>query len=140
MSSILIPRPLMERLGGWDVARVGGDTEILRRIQALSGVPDLSPQACQGIPLAFALHSETSLTRQSATHARTMLYGARREYAEAGDHWRRTRPNLGTDPAGLRMDPRPDRRARAPFPRRSPCSAGATRRGCSTSSSSPISR
>jgi len=112
MSSILIPRPLMERLGGWDVARVGGDTDLLRRIQMLAGDPDLSPQACRGAPLAFALHAETSLTRQSATHARTMLYGPRREYAEAGDHWRRTRP----DPAALRMDPTAGPETPRPFP------------------------
>ena len=112
MSSILIPRPMMERLGGWDVARVGGDTEILRRVQHLSEDPDLSPQACKGVPLAFALHAETSLTRQSATHVRTMLYGARREYAEASDHWRRTRK----DPAELRLDPEATPASPRPFP------------------------
>jgi glycosyltransferase involved in cell wall biosynthesis len=112
MSSILIPRALMERLGGWDVARVGGDTDLLRRIQAIAGDPDLSPQALKGVPLAFALHAETSLTRQSATHVRTMLYGPRREYAEAGDYWRATRKG----PAALRMDPAAGPGSPRPFP------------------------
>lgn len=117
MSSILIPRELMERLGGWDVARVGGDTEILRRIQAIAGGPDLSPQAEKGVPLAFALHAETSLTRQSATHVRTMLYGARREYAEASDFWRRGRaPLLAGDPRALRLDPEAGPESPRPFP------------------------
>ncbi|TPE48397.1 glycosyltransferase [Amaricoccus solimangrovi] len=116
MSSILIPRPLMEQLGGWDVVRVGGDTEILRRIQTIAGDPGLSPQAMKGVPLAFALHAGTSLTRQSATHVRTMLYGARREYAEASDHWRRARWGAGADPAALRMDPAAGPETPRPFP------------------------
>ena len=117
MSSILIPRELMERLGGWDAVRVGGDTEILRRIQAIAGDPSLSPQAEKGTPLAFALHAETSLTRQSATHVRTTLYGPRRDYAEASDFWREhAARRLAEDPKALRLDPEAGPDTPRPFP------------------------
>ncbi|PJN94744.1 hypothetical protein CNY89_12655, partial [Amaricoccus sp. HAR-UPW-R2A-40] len=78
MSSIFLRRAAMEALGGWDPVRVGGDTDLLRRAEAIFGKEAIQ-RALPGTPLAFALHAERSLTRASATHVRTMLHGVRRE-------------------------------------------------------------
>lgn len=87
MSSIFLRRAAMEALGGWDPVRVGGDTDLLRRAEAIFGKEAIQ-RVLPGVPLAFALHTERSLTRASATHVRTMLHGVRREYDEAGAFWR----------------------------------------------------
>ena len=87
MSSIFLRRAAMEALGGWDPVRVGGDTDLLRRAEAIFGKEAIQ-RVLPGTPLAFALHAERSLTRASATHVRTMLHGVRREYDEAGAFWR----------------------------------------------------
>lgn len=87
MSSIFLRRAAMEALGGWDPVRVGGDTDLLRRAEAIFGKEAIQ-RVRPGVPLAFALHTERSLTRASATHVRTMLHGVRREYDEAGAFWR----------------------------------------------------
>lgn len=89
MSSIFLRRAAMEALGGWDPVRVGGDTDLLRRAEAIFG-KEAVQRVRPGVPLAFALHAERSLTRASATHVRTMLHGVRREYDEAGAFWRQT--------------------------------------------------
>jgi glycosyltransferase involved in cell wall biosynthesis len=110
MSSILLRRAAMDALGGWDAVRVGADTDLLRRAERLFGTAAVG-RAAPGVPLSFGLHEAGSLTRQSATHVRTMLHGPRREYDEAGEHWRR---NVATQ-ADLRFPPdRPE--AARPFP------------------------
>jgi hypothetical protein len=87
MSSIFLRRNAMESLGGWDSVRVGGDTDLLRRAEMIFGKEAIG-RVRPGLPLAFALHEERSLTRASTTHVRTMLHGVRREYDNAGAFWR----------------------------------------------------
>lgn len=111
MSSIMLRRESFEALGGWDVVRGVGDTELLRRVEQLWS-PAAVAAVLDGAPLAFSLHREGSETLRQATHIRTMLYGARREYNEAGAYWRehvRTREELHfpLDDAGHRPFPAP---------------------------------
>ena len=107
VSSILMPRATIERLGGWVEARAGADTDLMRRLDALCGARSLKAIPFVG-PLAISLHEERSLTRQSATHVRTVYHGVRKEFHDAAAHWRRTasRKELRIDPA----------RAPRPFP------------------------
>lgn len=87
MSSIFLRRSAMEALGGWDPVRVGGDTDLLRRVETIFGKEAIR-RVLPSVPLAFALQTEGSLTRASATHVRTIHHGVRREYQEAGAFWR----------------------------------------------------
>ncbi|MBA3325411.1 MAG: glycosyltransferase, partial [Rhodobacteraceae bacterium] len=113
MSSIMLRRAAFDALGGWDDVRVGADTDLLRRAERRFGTTAIG-RAAPNAPLAFALLDEGSLTRASATHVRTTLYGSRREYEEAGAYWRakaapedlRFPPDRASDPA----------RAARPFP------------------------
>jgi glycosyltransferase involved in cell wall biosynthesis len=107
VSSLMFPREVMTTLGGWVEVRVGADTELMRRTEAIFGDKVLEPIAFKG-PLAFSLHEERSLTRQSATHMRTIYHGVRKELQDAAQHWYQT-----AAPEALTLDPVRDPR---PFP------------------------
>lgn len=111
VSSLMFPRAVMDELGGWVEARVGSDSELMRRCEALRGARALAPIAFDG-PLAFSLHEERSLTRQSTTHVKTVYYGVRKELHDASAHWRRAVPR-----SALTLDP-----ARDPLPFPAPAS------------------
>jgi glycosyltransferase involved in cell wall biosynthesis len=85
-SSLMFRREVVNALGRWDLARTSADTEFVLRLRAVYG-PDSVVPLHQGVPLAFALDQETSLTRTPVTHAKTLFYGARREYREAAEEW-----------------------------------------------------
>ena len=108
MSSMMLRREAFDALGGWDMVRVGGDTDILRRAEQRFGAEAIA-RVLPGVPLAFALHEARSMTRAGGSHVRTMLYGVRREYLEAGAFWRE---QAGSD---LRLDPAAPRRFPAPL-------------------------
>lgn len=100
MSSIMLRREAFAALGGWDDVRVGADTDLLRRLERRFGLSAIG-RVMPGVPLALSLHEAGSLTRQGATHVRTMLHGPRREYDEAGRYWREKIAR----PADLRFPP-----------------------------------
>lgn len=108
ISSLMFRRAAMERLGGWVEVRVGADTELLRRAEALFDRASIGSVA-RRIPLAFGLHAERSLTRASATHVKTFHYGIRKELNDASLHWHAT----AASPEALRIDPARNPR---PFP------------------------
>jgi len=85
-SSLLLRRERLLAMGGWDDVRIASDSELIRRLEHLSG-GKRTPRVHQGIPLSFALVAETSLTQQGLTHARTLRHGVRRTYFEASKHW-----------------------------------------------------
>ncbi|WP_347331352.1 glycosyltransferase [Marinimicrobium locisalis] len=85
-SSLMFRREAIERLGGWDLARTSADSEYVLRLQRVFG-EEAVVRLHRGVPLAFALDQETSLTRTPVTHAKTLFYGARREYREAASAW-----------------------------------------------------
>ncbi len=88
-SSLLVSRKLLLTLGGWDEVRISADVELIKRLEASLGISAL-PRAHVGIPLAFALEQDTSLTRQGPTHVFTLTHGIRRDYHESARYWRET--------------------------------------------------
>jgi glycosyltransferase involved in cell wall biosynthesis len=124
-SSLVFRRAVRDRLGGWDRVTVAGDTEFIWRIQASFGNEAVA-RLHETVPLAFALHQETSLTRRGPTHARTIFYGIRREYREMAEWWHRNSPDAGNFrvssesrirpfPAPCRIDPDAEKKIRADF-------------------------
>lgn len=106
-SSLMFRREVVDALGGWDLVRTSADTEYVARLGAYYGEGTVA-RLHRGVPLAFALDQETSLTRTPVTHAKTLFYGARREYREAAEAWHKV-----ATPEQLRLPPG---EARRPFP------------------------
>ncbi|MFD2658197.1 glycosyltransferase family 2 protein [Gracilibacillus thailandensis] len=85
-SSLLFDRKVISVIGGWDSVRVAGDTEFLWRLQKAFGEDSLALVE-PNVPLSLALFSESSLTGTSQTHVKTIRFGLRRIYREAGEWW-----------------------------------------------------
>ena len=106
-SSFLFRRVVFDELGYWDSVLVGGDTEYIWRVESRFGfhsVKKIHPD----IPLAFALDDENSLTRNKATHIKTMYQGMRHIYRQASQWWHSKEPsNLFVDIDGVRKFPAP---------------------------------
>lgn len=106
-SSFLFRRAVFDELGYWDSVLVGGDTEYIWRVESHFGfhsVKKIHPD----IPLAFALDDENSLTRNKATHIKTMYQGMRHIYRQACQWWHSKEPsNLFVDINGDRKFPAP---------------------------------
>ncbi|WP_027331183.1 glycosyltransferase [Marinimicrobium agarilyticum] len=85
-SSLMFRREVVDELGGWGLARTSADSEYVMRICCRYG-DEAVERLYKGVPLAFALDQETSLTRTPVTHAKTLFYGARREFREAAQAW-----------------------------------------------------
>ncbi|MGS2744288.1 glycosyltransferase [Halomonas sp. LS-001] len=92
-SSFMFRREVLETLGGWDVVRVGGDTEYIWRMQAFYGNSSLA-KIYPDTPLALALDEDASLTRTKATHVRTVYFGLRHIYREICRWWHVTQSEL----------------------------------------------
>ncbi|MCL5050684.1 MAG: glycosyltransferase family 2 protein [Firmicutes bacterium] len=92
-SSFLCRKEVFERLKGWDEVRVSGDTEFIWRMQAAFGTDSLIA-ARKGVPLAFALDDDSSLTRHKFTHVRTVNFGLRYLYRESCMYWHSQASNL----------------------------------------------
>lgn len=107
-SSLMVRREVFERLGGWIRARTSADSEYLMRIRKAYGEEAIA-RLYRGVPLAFALDQETSLTRTPVTHARTLFYGPRREFRETAAIWHEQEAEGGS----LYIDPAS---AEPPFP------------------------
>ncbi len=86
-SSLMIRRPVLERLGGWDRVRISADAELADRLRHAFGkgaVPLLHPR----IPMTLARQKRQSLTAASRTGLQTYYHGVRHEYRMAAAHWR----------------------------------------------------
>ncbi|MBA3988645.1 MAG: hypothetical protein C0463_05910 [Idiomarina sp.] len=97
-SSTLFRKRVVDELGGWDNVNVAGDSEYIWRVEQAYGagsIVSVLPDA----PLSFALELDDSLTRNSATHVRTIHYGLRRLYREAARWWHNSMVNQGKIPA-----------------------------------------
>jgi hypothetical protein len=84
-SSFLVRRAVLDRLGAWDVVRVGADTELIWRIERALGERAVK-RIERDVPLAFALDDDSSLTRTKATHVRTVYFGLRQVYRAVARH------------------------------------------------------
>lgn len=103
ISSLMIRRAAVEKLGFWDRARAGADSEYWDRLRAVFG-PETILAVDPGLPLAFGRQAGASLSRASATAVETLLAGPRRDYLLAARAWHRA-PDL----------PLPERPAHRPF-------------------------
>jgi len=111
LSSLMIRRAVIDRLGLWDRVRAGADTEYVARLRHVFG-PRAVTVACPGLPLAFGRVTAGALTRGD-----TGLLGpgaaARSAYLAAARDWhaRSEYPRLPADPhpfavpEALRIDP-----------------------------------
>ncbi|WP_201830593.1 glycosyltransferase family 2 protein [Microvirga zambiensis] len=107
-SSLLVRRQTLADLGGWDVTRLGADSELYERIRARHNlVPN---KLFPATPLTLILFSGSSLTQTKAAGIATVNYGARRQYKEAYRFWHAT--EMAKPEPDLRMTP--DRRFPAP--------------------------
>ena len=106
-SSFLFRRVVFDELGYWDSVLVAGDTEYIWRVESHFGFHSVK-KIHSDIPLAFALDDENSLTRNKATHIKTMYQGMRHIYRQACQWWHSKEPsNLFVDIAGDRKFPAP---------------------------------
>lgn len=85
-SSFLFRRKVIDDLGFWDSVIAGGDTEFIWRVQSHYGKWSFK-KIHKEVPLAFALDDEGSLTRNKATHIKTMHNGLRHIYRSACSWW-----------------------------------------------------
>jgi glycosyltransferase involved in cell wall biosynthesis len=107
-SSLLIKRQALVDLGGWDVTRLGADSELYERIRARHNLT--ANKLFPATPLTLILFSGSSLTQTKAAGIATVNYGARRQYKEAYRFWHAT--EMAKSQPDLRMNP--DRRFPAP--------------------------
>jgi len=87
-SSLLVRREILTALGGWDVTRLGADSELYERIKAKHNLT--TNKLFPATPLTLILFSGTSLTQTKAAGIATVNYGARRQYKEAYRFWHAT--------------------------------------------------
>ena len=87
-SSFLFRRQVLDELGPWDNVIAGGDTEFIWRVQAHYGKWAFK-RIHKEVPMAFALDDDGSLTRNKATHIKTMHNGLRHVYRSACSWWHR---------------------------------------------------
>jgi glycosyltransferase involved in cell wall biosynthesis len=86
VSSLMIRRAVLQRLGFWDRVRAGGDTEYYYRVLAAYG-PGAITEVHPGLPLSFGRTGAATLTHAPETHLRTRYFGARRDYEDASLRW-----------------------------------------------------
>ncbi|WP_270792897.1 glycosyltransferase [Aeromonas sp. QDB21] len=86
VSSLMIRREVVERLGYWDRVSVNADTEYYYRILAAYG-PESIVEVLPGVPLALGRRHAESLTMQPQTHWQTQFGGVRKEYMDAAHEW-----------------------------------------------------
>jgi len=107
-SSLLARRQILTDLGGWDVTRLGADSEFYERIKARHNLA--TNKLFPATPLTLILFSGSSLTQTKAAGIATVNYGARRQYKEAYRFWHAT--EMAKPEPDLRMTP--ERRFPAP--------------------------
>lgn len=91
-SSFLFRKEVMLDIGYWDSVIAGGDTEFIWRVQARYGKSAFI-RIHSEVPLAIALDDEGSLTRNKATHIKTIHNGMRHVYREGHLWWHKKNKN-----------------------------------------------
>jgi hypothetical protein len=94
-SSLLAPRDLLRRAGGWDPVRFGADSELIRRLGRLFGEASIATTLSE-CPLSFGRTGSASLTGAGPSHLSTFVHGLRREYHETRSVW-----HAGLEPGGV---------------------------------------
>ncbi|WP_394222818.1 glycosyltransferase [Alteromonas gracilis] len=91
-SSFLFRKEVLSDIGYWDNVIAGGDTEFIWRVQARYGKWAFK-RIHSEVPMAIALDDEGSLTRNKATHIKTMHNGMRHIYREGCQWWHKKNKN-----------------------------------------------
>ncbi|OZI48370.1 glycosyltransferase family 2 protein [Bordetella genomosp. 4] len=104
-SSLMVPRHIKERVGGWDEVRISGDAEYRFRIIRLYG-PKSVLKVDSHYLLSLSLTREDSLTQTKATHLRSLDFGLRWLYRDAYQYWH-TSETFESYPRIDRSKPRP---------------------------------
>jgi len=86
VSSLMVRREVIEKLGYWDRVSVNADTEYYYRILAAYG-PESIVEVLPGVPLAFGRRHANSLTMHPQTHWKTQFGGVRKDYMDAAYKW-----------------------------------------------------
>lgn len=107
ISSLMIRKSVLDRLGFWDRVKGGADTEYLERIQAVCG-PGSVLRCKPGVPMSLGRIHSGSLTQATETNIESLFSGPRRTYLRQARHWHR-----GDLSAVLPLPPKPQSR---PFP------------------------
>ncbi|AFU97760.1 family 2 glycosyl transferase [Simiduia agarivorans SA1 = DSM 21679] len=107
VSSIMVRRKVLRKIGYWDLVSVNSDTEYYYRIKRYFGENSII-EVLPGIPLSFGRTESTSLTQSKLTHLRTQYSGVRKTYHDAAMAWQAATPKRK-----LYVPAFPDRR---PFP------------------------
>nr|WP_298521736.1 glycosyltransferase [uncultured Halomonas sp.] len=88
ISSLMLHRSVVERLGYWDEVSVNADTEYHERLLAVFGHAAVI-EVLPGVPLAFGRSDAGSLSQRSDTHLATQFHGVRRDYMASARRWHR---------------------------------------------------
>lgn len=86
MSSLMFRRSVIKKIGYWDEARAGADTEFYNRLITRFGESAII-RVAPDIPLSFCRISEDSLTSHSTTHISSTIKGVRADYTAAFRRW-----------------------------------------------------
>ncbi|MBY5927450.1 MULTISPECIES: glycosyltransferase [unclassified Halomonas] len=86
ISSLMVRRSALSRLGFWDEVSVNADSEYHERLLAAFG-PDAVVTALPGTPLAFGRANADSLSQRGETHLATQFVGVRQAYMAAARRW-----------------------------------------------------
>jgi len=106
ISSLMIRAELRDRLGYWDRARAGADSEYYHRIEAVCGARAIA-LVCPDVPLSFGRISPRSLTQSVQTNISSQHYGPRRSYVMAACDWHRRMQAQGELPLAQIPERRP---------------------------------
>ncbi len=110
VSSLMVRRAVLDRVGVWDRVRAGADTEYYYRLISAYGGAALA-EVNPGVPLSLGRQSGGSLTTHRDTHISSQIGGVRAAYLNAATRWHARaagRPAEGHHP--LYLPQHPDRR------------------------------
>jgi hypothetical protein len=88
LSSLMIRRAVVARIGAWDRVRAGADSEFIARLRQVLGAGAVA-EVLPGVPLAFGRQRAGSLSRDGATGLLGAGAAARAEYLAAAADWHR---------------------------------------------------
>jgi glycosyltransferase involved in cell wall biosynthesis len=86
ISSLMVQRSVIEKIGYWDDISAGADTEYYYRLLRAFG-SDAIIEVLPNVPLSFLLSTSDSLTQQAKTHLITQFLGVRKCYLDAARRW-----------------------------------------------------
>jgi glycosyltransferase involved in cell wall biosynthesis len=93
VSSLLVRKDVVAKLGGWDEVKVNADTEFYERCLAKFGQAAIK-EVMPDVPLSFGRTHAASLTQNAETHLVTQYGGVRKQYMDCARAWHKNSPDL----------------------------------------------